>query len=171
MTQTEHTFFLHVCDTCGRTEVYERDAEGRHCKDTVERTEEERRDMAENRDWPIEEVPKKKECRGKWVTSRMFPEDDIFDVHERPEDFERNRMGPTLEPITIKVDGEELDAELKDLELEEPDIEEDIRFTAEVSNPQVVEEIRKGDRTEFSVKMKPLTPEEAEEIKEAEKEQ
>lgn len=64
------------------------------------------------------------------------------------------------EGARIYIDGEEVEGEIKDLELEEPSIEEDIKFTGKVSEPEVLEEIRKGDRTEFSVGFKPKETEE-----------
>lgn len=80
---TEHKFYLHVCNECGRTEVYRNDASGKHCKKSISRPQEEKEEFVEKYDEfdSVDEVSDYKECRGKWVTSRMYPEEDIFDVH------------------------------------------------------------------------------------------
>jgi len=88
MTQTEHEYWLHVCKRCGRTYVSEYNNENRDCKGTVEYTEEKRKKIfnrTKDIDAPAfdydswEDTPRIEECGGEIITSRMTPEEDIFD--------------------------------------------------------------------------------------------
>lgn len=66
MTKTEHEYCLHVCPLCGRVEVYSQDSEGRTCKRTIE-----------GKQIGVE-------CQGKWVSSKLTPEENIYDKAGSP---------------------------------------------------------------------------------------
>lgn len=72
----------------------------------------------------------------------------------------RKKPFESLGDVTIRIDGEEFEGEMKELNLENSSLEEDVEFTAKVSDPEVMEEVRKGDRTEFSVGLKLEEPDE-----------